>query len=148
MTGGYLSQAATLASEQVARGVSADGGVLMHGPTFMANPLACAASCASIDLLLEGPWERRVADLEAQLITELTPFRDHPRVQDVRVFGAIGVVQTDRPVPVAKLQQSFVASGVWIRPFRDLIYVMPPYIVQPKELSRLTLSIGTALEQL
>ena len=146
MTGGYLSQAATLATTRVARGVSADGGVLMHGPTFMANPLACAVSKRSIELLLEGPWEKRVASIESQLAVELAPYSAHPAVADVRVLGAIGVVQTRAAVPVADLQRIFVDAGVWIRPFSDLIYVMPPYVIEADDLSQLTRAIGPGLD--
>ena len=146
MTGGYLSQAATLATTRVARGVSTDGGVLMHGPTFMANPLACAVSKRSIELLLEGPWQQRVAAIESQLATELAPYVGHPAVADVRVLGAIGVVQTRKAVPVGALQRVFVDAGVWIRPFNDLIYVMPPYVIGAGDLSQLTRAIGLGLD--
>jgi adenosylmethionine-8-amino-7-oxononanoate aminotransferase len=148
MTGGYLSMAATLASDEVGRGLSRDGGVLMHGPTFMGNPLAAAVACASIDLLLESPWQERVASIESQLRSELHAYADHPKVLDVRVLGAIGVVQTRNPVPVAETQQIFVDRGVWIRPFNDLIYLMPPYVIEPDDLSTLTQAIGPALDSL
>ena len=148
MTGGYLSQAATLTNSRVAQGISADGGVLMHGPTFMANPLACAVASSSIELLRESPWQRRVAVIEAQLADELGEYADHPAVADVRVFGAIGVVQTRAPVPVAALQRLFVEEGVWIRPFNDLIYLMPPFIIERDDLRRLTRAIGVALNML
>jgi adenosylmethionine-8-amino-7-oxononanoate aminotransferase len=148
MTGGYLSLAATLTNARVARGISAGGGVLMHGPTFMGNPLAAAVAGASIDLLMEGDWQDRVAGLEAQLESELRPFAGHPQVEDVRVLGAIGVVQTRRPVPVAELQRHFVERGVWIRPFNDLIYLMPPYVTEPADVSQLTSAIGSGLDRL
>ena len=148
LTGGYLSMAATLVTERVARGVSADGGVLMHGPTFMANPLAAAVACRSIDLLLEQPWQQRVASIEAQLVAALVPYARHPAVSDVRVLGAIGVVETRRPVPVAELQRRFVEAGVWIRPFSNLVYLMPPYVISNAELSLLTQAIGANLDVL
>ena len=148
MTGGYVSLAATLTNERVAKGISADGGVLMHGPTFMANPLACAVARASIELLLDSPWQNRVASLEAQLHAELEPYHDHSAVADVRVFGAIGVVQTRQPVPVARLQEIFIQAGVWIRPFNDLIYLMPPFVIQPEDLSCLTAAIARGLDVL
>ena len=148
MTGGYLSQAATLATTRVAHGASADGGVLMHGPTFMANPLACAVSRRSIQLLLDGPWRERVAAIESRLASELAPYAAHPAVADVRVLGAIGIVQTRGAVPVAALQRIFVEAGVWIRPFNDLIYVMPPYVIGAGELSQLTRAIGLGLDAL
>jgi len=145
MTGGYLSLAATLATTRIARGISADGGVLMHGPTFMANPLACAVAQRSIDLLLEGAWREHVATIAAQLERELSPYASHPGVDDVRVLGAIGVVQTTTPVDVAALQRIFVDAGVWIRPFNDLIYLMPPFVIDANDLSRLTGAIGLGL---
>lgn len=148
LTGGYLSLAVTLASSRVARGISADGGALMHGPTFMANPLACALACASIALLRNGAWRTQVAAIERQLREELSAYAGHPAVADVRVLGAIGVVQTRSPVPVAALQRTFVEAGVWIRPFNDLIYLMPPFIIRSDELKRLTAAIGLGLEQM
>ena len=148
LTGGYTSLAATLTNTRVARGISADGGVLMHGPTFMANPLACAVALRSIELLQGGPWKSRVSKIEVQLRQELGAIQGHAQVRDVRVFGAIGVVQTHRPVPVAQLQDVFVKRGVWIRPFADLIYLMPPYVIEPDDLNCLTSAIGAGLESL
>ena len=145
LTGGYLSLAATLATPRVAQGISTDGGVLMHGPTFMANPLACAVAKRSIDLLFERDWQGRVAAIESQLASQLAPYADHPQVRDVRVLGAIGVVQTAQPVPVAAAQRAFVDQGVWIRPFNDLIYLMPPYVIDEDDLGRLTAAIGAGL---
>ena len=146
LTGGYLSLAATLTSSGIAHGLSTDGGVLMHGPTFMANPLACTVAMRSIELLFEGDWRRRVAAIETQLADELAPYAAHPQVQDVRVLGAIGVVQTHTPVDVAAMQRIFVDAGVWIRPFNDLIYLMPPYVIECEDLRRLTRSIGLGLD--
>ena len=114
----------------------------------MANPLACAVACASIDLLLAGDWQAQVRAIEAQLTTELEAYRDHPAVKDVRAFGAIGVIQAKEPVPVADLQRIFVDSGVWIRPFSDLIYLMPPFVTTPAQLAQLTDAMGKALESL
>ena len=148
LTGGYLSLAATLASTRVARGISADGGALMHGPTFMANPLACALASASIALLRNGAWRTQVAAIERQLREELKAYARHPAVADVRVLGAIGVVQTHSPVPVAALQRTFVEAGAWIRPFNDLIYLMPPFVIRSDELKQLTAAIGLGLEQM
>ena len=148
LTGGYLSLAATLTNSRVAEGISADGGVLMHGPTYMANPLACAVARRSIGLLNDGAWQTRVAAIEEQLARELSAYADHPAVADVRALGAIGVVQTHQAVPVAALQKVFVGEGVWIRPFNDLIYIMPPYIIEPADLRRLTTAIGAGLDAL
>ena len=145
LTGGYMSLAATLTSKRVAHGISADGGVLMHGPTFMANPLACTVAMRSIELLFQSNWQMHIAEIETQLAAELAPYVDHPQVQDVRVLGAIGVVQTEKPVPVAAVQRIFVDEGVWIRPFNDLIYLMPPYIIGSDDLTRLTRAIGRGL---
>ena len=148
MTGGYLSLAATLTSTQVADGISADGGVLMHGPTFMANPLACAVARQSIELLRTGTWQAQVAAIEAQLRDELGQYDKHHAVADVRTLGAIGVVETHEAVPVAALQEIFVEAGVWIRPFNNLIYVMPAYVIDSDDLHRLTTAIGRALDAL
>ena len=145
LTGGYMTLAATLASTRVAKGISADGGLLMHGPTFMANPLACAVASRSVELLLESDWEARVDGIGRQLELELTPYRDHPAVADVRVLGAIGVLETRDPIDVAAAQKRFVEAGVWIRPFGRLAYLMPPYVIGPEDLQRLTQALALAL---
>ena len=147
LTGGYMSLAATLSNDRVKDGISAAGGVLMHGPTFMANPLACAIADASLTLLRESNWACRVAGIEQQLSTELESYRQHPLVADVRILGAIGVVECTQEADVAKLQQLFVSRGVWIRPFGKLVYLMPPYIIEAGDLSRLTTAIGEALDE-
>ena len=146
LTGGTMTLAACLANERIATGISADGGVLMHGPTFMANPLACAVAKRSIELLDEIDWRERVSAINAQLEHELRPLINSNGVHDVRTIGAIGVVQMDAPVDVARLQKQFVDDRVWIRPFNDLIYLMPPYITQPDQLSELTRAIRDALK--
>jgi adenosylmethionine-8-amino-7-oxononanoate aminotransferase len=148
LTGGYMTLAATLTSTKVAQGISADGhGVLMHGPTFMANPMACRVAVESIDLLLESPWQQRVDTIEKQIQQELAPCRELPVVADVRNIGAIGVVETTIPVEMPWMQERFVENGVWIRPFSNLVYIMPPYIIQSEQLSKLTGAIYKVLEE-
>ena len=148
LTGGYMSLAATLTTSQVAMGLSQDDGVLMHGPTFMANPLACAVARASIDLLISSDWKKTVADISIQLDNELKGLTNQPAVNDVRTLGAIGVIETQNPVPVAELQRVFVEAGTWIRPFSNLVYVMPPYITEPRDLSSLTSAMRLGLDSL
>ncbi|MCJ8271281.1 MAG: adenosylmethionine--8-amino-7-oxononanoate transaminase, partial [Psychrosphaera sp.] len=128
MTGGTLSLAATLTSTKVAETICQNGHLLMHGPTFMGNPLACSAAVASIDLLLGQPWQQKIEAMQTQLQNELSKCLALPQVADVRCLGAIGVVETKEPVVLAKIQKQFVEAGVWVRPFGKLIYIMPPYI--------------------
>jgi adenosylmethionine-8-amino-7-oxononanoate aminotransferase len=138
LTGGYLTLAATLCTPAVARAISAgDGGALMHGPTYMANPLACSVALASLDLLADGAWREQVARIEHGLRTGLEPAREMPGVRDVRALGAIGVVQLDHEVDVAAATAAAVERGVWLRPFRDLIYTMPPYMIEDDDLVRI-----------
>ncbi len=144
LTGGYLSMAATLCTSDVADRVSGSG-VLAHGPTFMANPLAAAVSLASVDLLLSTEWSAEVARIESALRTGLAGIERLPGVADVRVLGAIGVVQLDAPVDVAAATRAATEHGVWLRPFRDLIYTMPPYITSDDDVALITRAIRAAV---
>ncbi|MFT3900295.1 MAG: adenosylmethionine--8-amino-7-oxononanoate transaminase [Gordonia sp. (in: high G+C Gram-positive bacteria)] len=142
LTGGYLTLAATLCTGHIAAAISAgEAGGLAHGPTFMANPLACAIALASTDLLLSGPWRERVAAINDGLRAGLAPLADAPGVRDVRVLGAIGVVQLDEPVDLARATAAAVGAGVWLRPFRDLVYTMPPYISTPDDVAAICAGI-------
>ncbi|MDQ3404912.1 MAG: adenosylmethionine--8-amino-7-oxononanoate transaminase [Actinomycetota bacterium] len=139
LTGGYLSMAATLCSSRVAEGISrGDVPVLAHGPTFMGNPLAAAVANASIDLLLAGDWKGTVKRIEGELAQGLAPARDLPHVRDVRVLGAIGVIQLDCPVDMAATTATLVDNGVWLRPFGDLIYTMPPFVSTSDDIAAIT----------
>jgi adenosylmethionine-8-amino-7-oxononanoate aminotransferase len=149
LTGGYLTLAATLCTRDVADAISAgDGGGLMHGPTFMASPLACAVALASLDLLdgdgVAVGWRERVAAIERGLRAGLEPARELPGVADVRVLGAIGVVQLEREVNIGAATAAALARGVWLRPFRDLIYTMPPYVIDEADLASVTVAVVAA----
>ncbi|NMH59370.1 adenosylmethionine--8-amino-7-oxononanoate transaminase [Alteromonas ponticola] len=144
LTGGYMTLAATLCSEDVAQGIcQGQPGVFMHGPTYMGNPLACAVAGASLALINEGHWQSQVQQIEQQLKTSLPACAQLASVEDVRILGAIGVVEMKQTVNVANAQKSFINNGAWIRPFGKLIYIMPPYIIKPEELQILTDAIYT-----
>jgi len=148
LTGGYLTLAATLCTSKVARAISqGEGGALMHGPTFMANPLACSVALASLDLLADGGWREDVAQIEAGLREGLAPASELSGVLDVRVLGSIGVVQLDHEVDLATATAVAVERGVWLRPFRDLIYAMPPYVIGDDDLARVTEAMVAAASE-
>ncbi|WP_425482363.1 adenosylmethionine--8-amino-7-oxononanoate transaminase [Alteromonas profundi] len=148
LTGGYMTMAATLCTEDVALGVcQGEPGVFMHGPTYMGNPLACAVANASLSLINQNHWQTQVQAIEQQLQSELEKCASLAVVADVRVLGAIGVVETRAPVNVAEIQRHFVRHGVWIRPFGKLVYIMPPYIISATQLSALTHAIFSYLQK-
>lgn len=145
LTGGYITLAATLCTQAVASAISqGEGGALMHGPTYMANPLACSVALASLDLLADGGWRAAVAGIEKGLREGLAPARELPAVIDVRVLGAIGVVQLRHQVDIAAASAAALERGVWLRPFRDLIYTMPPYVIGHDDLVRVCAAVVDA----
>jgi adenosylmethionine-8-amino-7-oxononanoate aminotransferase len=148
LTGGYLTLAAVLCTTAVAEAVSAEpAGALMHGPTFMGNPLACAVASASLDLLTGQDWAARVGRIEAGLRDGLAEATDLPGVADVRVLGAVGVVQTRGPVDVARATDAALSAGVWLRPFRDLVYTMPPYVSTEQDVATITRGVLAAVRE-
>ncbi|WP_444904126.1 adenosylmethionine--8-amino-7-oxononanoate transaminase [Microbulbifer sp. CnH-101-E] len=149
LTGGTMTLAAALCSDRIAEGIcNGEAGVFMHGPTFMGNPLACAVADASIQLLLSGPWQERVAAIEQQLTEQLAPLKSAPGVADVRALGAIGVVEMREPVNTAKVQEALIERGVWLRPFGKLVYAMPPYVISKEDLSQLTSAMVNVLGEI
>jgi adenosylmethionine-8-amino-7-oxononanoate aminotransferase len=141
-----MSLAATLCSSKISNGISqGEAGCFMHGPTFMANPLACAVACASIELLLSQPWQRIISNIEQQLEAGLSPVRELEQVAEVRVLGAIGVIEMKRPVEMSKIQKALVDKGVWIRPFGKLIYTLPPYVINDDDLALLCNAIVSVI---
>jgi adenosylmethionine---8-amino-7-oxononanoate aminotransferase len=149
LTGGFMSLAATLTTQKISESFAAgEAGVFMHGPTFMANPLACAVSLENLSLLESYDWQSTIRTIASQLQAELEPCRSLAAVKDVRVLGAIGVVELHDPVNMQAIQPRFVQEGVWLRPFGRLIYTMPPYIIQPSELKAITSAIYRVIAQI
>lgn len=147
LTGGYMTLAATLCTGHISQSISRQG-TFMHGPTFMANPLACAAGNASLAILARGDWHHQVREIEQGLNAGLQPCRELPGVADVRVLGAIGVVEMQAPVVMSEIQPLLVAQGIWVRPFGRLVYVMPPYIINGSELAQLCRGIVRVIHAL
>lgn len=149
LTGGYMTLAATLTTRQVADTISqGEPGVFMHGPTFMANPLACTAALASIKLLLDSDWQANIARIELALNNRLATCRQYKHVKEVRVLGAIGVIELKQAVSMEEIVPRFVEAGVWLRPFGKLVYLMPPYIMDPEDLDTLLTAIVTVIAEL
>ena len=146
LTGGYMTMAAAITNKDVSETV----GVLMHGPTFMANPLACSAAIASIDLLLTSNWKQRVTEIESILRDQLMPLKNHQSILDVRILGAIGVVEFNEDLDMKKTQEELIGSGVWLRPYGKLLYTMPPFVISDEELLAITEAmrkiVGDSLE--
>jgi len=148
LTGGYITLAATLCTNDVAEVISSgEAGCFMHGPTFMGNPLACAVANASLSLLLDGNWQQQVQAISSYLSKNLLPLSTHQRVYDTRILGSIGVVECTQKVNMSRIQKRFVELGVWIRPFGKLIYIMPPYVITAEQLACLIKAITTILEE-
>ncbi len=146
LTAGYMTMAATMTTREIAETIqSGEPGVFMHGPTFMGNPLACSVACASLDLLVDNDWQANVKRIEKALKENLSPCQQLESVQEVRVLGAIGVVEMKQPVDMVKIQPAFVAHGIWVRPFGKLVYVMPAYIMSNEQISTLGAQIYKVL---
>lgn len=142
LTAGYITLAATLCNDKVSNGIaSGDNPAFMHGPTYMGNALACSVANASIELLLNSDWQTRVATIGKQMRDELAPCKEFSYVKEVRTLGAIGVVELNRPIVSSQLVPLFVELGVWVRPFGNIIYLMPPFIITPDQLSKLTSAV-------
>ena len=149
LTGGYMTLAATLTTVEVGRVISeGEPGVFMHGPTFMANPLACSVANASIELLLAQDWQHKVGQIEEWLEKGLRQCAELPAVKEVRVLGAIGVVELNEPVDMETIQPAFVEKGVWVRPFGKLVYLMPPFIIEQHDLEFLTDAVFEVISEL
>jgi len=148
LTGGYMTLAATLCTDEIANAISnGEAGCFMHGPTFMGNPLACAVANASLNILKRNQWQQQIANIESTFKEHLLPLNLHDRVNDVRILGGIGVVEVIENVDMAEIQKRFVELGVWIRPFGKLIYIMPPFISKETDLNLLIKAISTILDE-
>ncbi|MEG2820834.1 MAG: aminotransferase class III-fold pyridoxal phosphate-dependent enzyme, partial [Muribaculaceae bacterium] len=138
LTGGYLTMSAVVTTKDVADTISkGEAGVLMHGPTFMGNPLACAIACASIKLLRSSNWQHKVKHIEQVMKEKMNVACDFPNVEEVRILGAIGVIEMKQPIDLGLFQKECVEKGIWVRPFGKLVYIMPPYIISDNELLEL-----------
>ena len=148
LTGGYMTLAATLCTDEIANSISnGEAGCFMHGPTFMGNPLACAVANASLNILKRNEWQQQIADIECTFKQQLLPLKTHARVNAIRILGGIGVVEAIENVDMAEIQKRFVELGVWIRPFGKLIYIMPPFISNKADLTILIKAISTVLDE-
>jgi adenosylmethionine-8-amino-7-oxononanoate aminotransferase len=146
LTGGYMSMAATVVSKKIAKSISEnDPGIFMHGPTYMANPLACSVALENINLLLSYDWEKKVKNIEKTLEAGLSKISKNKAVKDVRVIGAIGILEMEEKVNVASIQKKFVDHGIWLRPFSNLIYLMPPYVITKKDLKFMIKQLNTVI---
>ncbi|GAA6166466.1 adenosylmethionine--8-amino-7-oxononanoate transaminase [Sessilibacter corallicola] len=149
LTGGYMTLAATLCTDKVAFGIcSGEVPVFMHGPTFMANPLACAVALKNCEILERGEWKQQIQHINSIMKQELTPFETIDGVRDVRTLGAIGVVELEEPVTLHEVQDWFVSEGIWVRPFGRLVYIMPPFVISPEDLSVLCQKLGKVVEKI
>ncbi|MGK2907483.1 MAG: aminotransferase class III-fold pyridoxal phosphate-dependent enzyme, partial [Desulfuromonadales bacterium] len=148
ITGGYMTLAAVLTTAEISSTISTNApGAFMHGPTFMANPLACAVANASIDLLLESPWQERVSAMSRAFARHLLPCQSWDGVAEVRIKGGIGVLELRKSVNMAAITKRFVDKGVWIRPFGKLVYVMPPYVISDEDLDTLLMAMTEAVSE-